>query len=229
MAKRLTREESKALTRERLLTAARKVFLREGFHAASLEQVAAEAGFTKGAVYSAFDSKADLFLALLDRRIDERIATAERVRPAGGDPGAWAAAMARQWVKSQREDREWSPLVMEFRIHAARDPQLNRAYRERHERNVAAIAEVYRQEVTAAAGALSDDDIAQTTRIQMALANGFALETLTAGTVLGEEAFERATVLLAEAALDGQTTSRARGPRGRSARAAVRSQEGGRR
>src|SRR5947208_10574781 len=68
MAVRLTRAESAALTRGRLLEAAQRVFFERGFHGASLEAVAEEAGLTKGAVYSRFESKADLFLAFQEER-----------------------------------------------------------------------------------------------------------------------------------------------------------------
>jgi len=63
--RRLTREESKARTRGELLRAASRLFLRNGFVATSLADIAEEAGLTKGAVYSNFESKEDLFLALL--------------------------------------------------------------------------------------------------------------------------------------------------------------------
>ena len=62
---RLTREESKARTRSELLRAASRLFLRKGYVATSLSDIAEEAALTKGAVYSNFDSKEDLFLALL--------------------------------------------------------------------------------------------------------------------------------------------------------------------
>ena len=66
MATRLTRPERKAATRRELLDAARTVFLRRGFHGASLDEIAEEAGYTKGAVYSNFEDKDALFLAVLD-------------------------------------------------------------------------------------------------------------------------------------------------------------------
>src|SRR5687768_14502723 len=63
--RRLTREESKARTRQELLRAASRLFLRNGFVATSLADIAEEAGLTKGAVYSNFESKEDLFVAVL--------------------------------------------------------------------------------------------------------------------------------------------------------------------
>ena len=74
MSPRLSRAEQNDRNRALLLAAARRVFLARGYHAATLEQIADEAGFSKGAVYSRFDSKADMFLALLTDRIAERAA-----------------------------------------------------------------------------------------------------------------------------------------------------------
>src|SRR5437764_15482063 len=74
---RLTREQSRANTREKLLAAARSVFARSGFHGASVEEIASEAGFSTGALYSNFDSKEDLFLELMQREIDKTAAEIE--------------------------------------------------------------------------------------------------------------------------------------------------------
>src|SRR6266568_6891513 len=63
---RLTREEKKAQTRERLIEAAAKVFAEKGFAATSLDEVADTAGLTKGAVYSNFENKEDLVRAVLE-------------------------------------------------------------------------------------------------------------------------------------------------------------------
>jgi AcrR family transcriptional regulator len=68
MRTRLSRKESQLQTRERLLDAALEVFSRRGYYAASLDEIAAEAGYSKGAVYSNFSNKEELFLALIDRR-----------------------------------------------------------------------------------------------------------------------------------------------------------------
>src|SRR3954447_648557 len=97
--RRLTREESKARTRQELLRAASRLFLRNGFVATSLSDIAEEAGLTKGAVYSKFESKEDLFLALLAGSEGRRFAAQEALAPAdlsqatGDDP----AARARSW------------------------------------------------------------------------------------------------------------------------------------
>jgi AcrR family transcriptional regulator len=118
---RLTREQSKANTRERLLVAARKVFARHGFHGASVEEIAAEAGFSTGALYSNFDGKEDLFLVLMEREIDEHareIADAVRVRQTVSER---ATGGARQWMTMIEREPEVLLLFMEFWAYGVRD------------------------------------------------------------------------------------------------------------
>ncbi len=123
---RLTREQSKAQTRDRLLAAARTVFARRGFHGASVEEIAAEAGYSTGALYSNFDGKHALFMALLEREIDahareieeavrERDTIAERAR--GG---------AERWMAMIEREPELQLLFLEYWAHAARDPAARR-------------------------------------------------------------------------------------------------------
>src|SRR5580693_5793173 len=95
---RMTREQSRAQTRDRLLTAARGVFARSGFHGASVEEIASEAGFSTGALYSNFDGKEDLFLALMEREIDEHAREiAEAVREQASIAER-ATGGARRWM-----------------------------------------------------------------------------------------------------------------------------------
>ena len=70
--KRMTQEERRAQTRDAVLAAAGRVFAKRGFHGASLDAIAEDAGVTRGAVYYNFADKEELFLELLDRRCAER-------------------------------------------------------------------------------------------------------------------------------------------------------------
>ena len=79
----LTPERRREMTRRHLLEAAAVVFAAKGFHGATLDEVAAAAGFTKGAVYSNFKSKDDLFLALLDDRSERQFAVMIEVLEGG--------------------------------------------------------------------------------------------------------------------------------------------------
>jgi len=147
MGTRLTRVEQSRRNRDLVLAAARRMFLARGYHGASLEQIADEAGFSKGVVYSQFEGKADLFLALLEQRIDERARDNARLveelaRRDGLTVDQGLRALAEHVTRRDRADAEWGLLVIEFRVHAARNPDLNRRYGEVHDRTVAGVARV---------------------------------------------------------------------------------------
>lgn len=67
--RRLTQEERKQETRQLLLESAAKTFAQLGFHGASVDKIAEFAGFSKGAVYAHFQSKEELFLAILEQQM----------------------------------------------------------------------------------------------------------------------------------------------------------------
>jgi len=125
--KRLTREEKNAVTRARLLDAAREVFAQRGYHGASLEEIADEAGFSRGALYHHFESKEALFLALLDERLAEREGELEEVF--GSDEATTEAVYqqtqeaAGHFFDDLRRSREWRALFLEFVAQAERDPR----------------------------------------------------------------------------------------------------------
>src|ERR1700736_4858325 len=123
-ATRMTREQSKANTRERLLAAARSVFARSGFHGASVEEIASRAGFSTGALYSNFDGKEDLFLVLMEREIDEHareISEAVRERASVAER---ATGGARRWMTMIEREPELLLLFMEFWAYGVRDAQI---------------------------------------------------------------------------------------------------------
>lgn len=118
---RLTREQSKANTRERLLAAARSAFASNGFNGASVEEIASRAGFSTGALYSNFDGKEDLFLVLMEREIDEHareIAEAVRERASVAER---ATGGARQWMTMIEREPELLLLFTEFWAYGVRD------------------------------------------------------------------------------------------------------------
>jgi len=149
MPKRRTRSEQVRENGERLLQAARRVFLAKGYADASLDAIADAAGFSKGVVYSQFDSKGDLFLSLLERRIEERAELNEQIaaKSAGRRGVAAILDLARRLFE---EEPGWSLLVIEFRVHAARDPVLRERYAKAHahtvERLAGALAKLHERE-----------------------------------------------------------------------------------
>jgi AcrR family transcriptional regulator len=138
MSPRLSRTEQSERNRGLLLAAARRVFLERGYHGASVDQIADAAGFSTGVVYSQFGGKAELFLALLEARIAERAAgNARAVEGLSGDEGL--ARLLEHAASVDGTEPEWGLLVIEFRVHAARDPELSRRYAAAHQRTLAGM------------------------------------------------------------------------------------------
>jgi len=123
-ASRMNREQRRANTRERLLTAARTVFARNGFHGASVEEIASAAGFSTGALYSNFDGKEDLFLVLMEREIDEHAREIEDAVQAQASVAERATGGARRWMTMIEREPELLLLFMEFWAYGVRDPQV---------------------------------------------------------------------------------------------------------
>src|SRR5262245_12987103 len=114
MPMRRTRAEQVEHNRASVLDAARTVFLAKGYAGATLDAIADAAGFSKGVVYSQFGGKADLFLALLELRIDERAAQNERVA-AEATPAEAFVVLLRHFERDARAEVEWARVLVEYR------------------------------------------------------------------------------------------------------------------
>jgi AcrR family transcriptional regulator len=166
---RLSRAERTALTRSEILQAAERLFYRDGYYGTTLEAIAEDAGYTKGAVYSAFESKADLFLALVDAMIDERLQVIGAMFAEHPLGPSRLTTLAERPI--QERTQRWSLLVIEFWVHAAREPDLLERFAARYRRvrdGLAALA----SETTTPLGPES------WALVTLALANGLALERL---------------------------------------------------
>jgi AcrR family transcriptional regulator len=119
-----SREEKKAITRARLVAAAATVFAHRGFAGSSLEDVAEEAGLTKGAVYSNFESKDDLIRAVLHDRLDEPARTIPALVSDELSVEDRAARASELFVRQMEQDREAALLDVEFSIYLARNPEM---------------------------------------------------------------------------------------------------------
>jgi AcrR family transcriptional regulator len=162
--------------REALIGAAAAVFLKRGFQAATLREIAAEAGMTTGAVYSNFDGKADLFLAVLEEKLDPRLARmyeAARRAPLDGV----GTRVGEEFAVYLKQRRRWLILLIEFWAEAARDPKLRPKFAQRHARLRAAVREVVVERSTRLGYSLSlpADELAT---LLIALTNGMAVERL---------------------------------------------------
>ena len=150
--KRLTREESKAKTRQELLRAANRLFLRNGYVATSLANIAEEAALTKGAVYSNFESKEDLFLAMLQEPDPEWTGPHE-VEHATGDTPAERARNFGRYAASQRPSRRHVALFLEMNAVALRSDRMRKWVAHHNE----GFFEVFGERLAAALGVENAD------------------------------------------------------------------------
>ena len=132
--KRLTREESRESTRARLIEAAERVFIRKGFDDASVEEISETAGYSRGAFYSNFADKDELFLAVVDRNRLDVVNSLEDIFHRISDPDERLPAV-REWFAGRWRMKDFIALRMEFSRRAMK----NRSVRKR-------LAELWRQE-----------------------------------------------------------------------------------
>lgn len=125
--RRYTREESQARTRAQLLRAADRRFLRDGYVATSLAAIAEEAGLTKGAVYSNFESKEELFLAVLQHAAAETkwFAPDDLSDVTGDTPAERAASLGRRFA-AIRPSRRHVALFLELNAAALRSERVRK-------------------------------------------------------------------------------------------------------
>jgi AcrR family transcriptional regulator len=124
-SKRLTRVERQARTRQELLDAAARVFIRRGFQGASIEAIAADAGYTRGAFYSNFENKEQLFVELLQQRVYENYRELLARVPTDLSPVESVRWTVRELMEGyRRRDNTWLfELWLECLAHVARHPE----------------------------------------------------------------------------------------------------------
>ena len=136
---RLTRAEQQAQTRERLLAAAERVFARHGYGGASIDLISAEAGYSKGAIYSNFESKEEVFLELARVYMERRMTELEHL--VGGEPSKLAGALS-QWLQTMQVDGDCLMLVTELQLQARRSPVFAEQYYALQQKQTRAMATV---------------------------------------------------------------------------------------
>jgi AcrR family transcriptional regulator len=115
-----TRAERGEETRAALLRSASRTICALGMQGASIDRIAAEAGYTKGAFYAHFASKEDLFLTMLDEHFATELARLDAVLAGAEDPAEEARKAAEDFLEHIDADPEWRRLYQEFATHAAR-------------------------------------------------------------------------------------------------------------
>ena len=123
---RLTRDESRTRTCGRLIASAKELFARDGYSATSVEKIAENAGFSKGAVYSNFESKEAIFLAALDQHGQQSLSELLDAIDVATDRDAVIDLLA-NWADTQSSSGSWSLTILEHARLAGPDaPSLTR-------------------------------------------------------------------------------------------------------
>jgi AcrR family transcriptional regulator len=176
-ASTLTRAERQAQTRAALLSSAAELFREQGLEGTSVDQIAREAGYTKGAFYANFASKEELFLAMLDEKYAAELERLEQVLPGGGIPAEQVRAAAEDFIRFAWSDPEWPKLYFEFAAYAARNPEFREELLVRDRRIRERMAATYRRwaDGLGVEPPIPVDDLAMMT---FSMANGFLMTQL---------------------------------------------------
>lgn len=194
-AKRLTREESREQTRQRLLAAAAELFAERGVNGTSVEQIAERAGFTRGAFYGNFDGKHELVVELLRRRTQRE---AEEVTALRDGVGSFAEMMdrLRAWNVERAEHLGgWLTLRTELALYALRNPEARPLIGE-GEKSTRALLETSVKTELAARGVEPPADPAFLALILHALEDGLLLQRFLSPEGTGDEDVVDAVQLL---------------------------------
>ena len=206
---RLSRQDRRERTRADLVAAARGVFLRSGFHGASLEEISERAGYTKGAVYSNFASKDELFLAVYDAHAAGRQRAYAQAVTGASTLEEGLRAMSWEMTGGAHADPRWVPVLIEFWTHASRQEVLRRQVSERHERNLDAIAALL-QALAERYGVSFRLPVREVARGHAAQRNGMELERLLDPGAADPRAMEEMTVGFVRGMTGGQVPAFAR-------------------
>jgi AcrR family transcriptional regulator len=202
MAVRLSRAERREQTRQELVSAAEACFVSRGFHASSVDQVAERAGYTKGAVYSNFAAKEDLFFAVYERRVEQVLT---EVAPGLRQLGAERAfdELAAGAMHRRDPDDGWRAVFFEFWAHVVRHPELRERFAAIHARFLEPLADAVRQLADDRGLTLpSDVTASQVAAAWNAMEVGLNLERLTQPQTVDRALARRMGRLLLDAVLD---------------------------
>ena len=186
MPKRLTRQEKRERTGSSLLRSAAKVFACHGMDRASIDQVAEEAGYTKGAFYANFKSKEELFLAMLDERFAEHLQQIEQVLETDSTLDDQVREGAAEFVRHSKADEEWERLFFEFAVYAMRNEKFRQELTTRSATLRERTAELYRRRAERL-GVEPAVSVERLSIMTFAMANGMALERLLEPEVFDDE------------------------------------------
>jgi AcrR family transcriptional regulator len=177
MSPALSRKEKQAKTRSALLSSAAKLICRKGITEASVEDVASDAGYTKGAFYANFKSKEEMFLVMLDEKYTAELQRLEADLPGEGVPADEVRDAAQHFIRFAWSDPQWPKLYFEFVAYAARNGEFRQELATRDRAMRERMAEVIRSWASDFQGdpPFSYEDLAT---MLFCMANGFLMAQL---------------------------------------------------
>lgn len=139
--KRLGREESQQITRDKLFDTATELMVKKGFHSASVNTISEEAGYSKGAFFSNFSSKSELLLQLTQRFKRVEIDRLGNTLAGGYSPEQLAQGL-NAYIDTLKNNTNCAILDAEMQLIALRDEEFARHYYELHEENCEALGKL---------------------------------------------------------------------------------------
>ena len=200
--KRLTREASRRVTRQRLLESAKVIFARDGFAGASVDRIAEHAGYSKGAVYSNFESKEALFLELLRERMSEEIREIEQLLEERSSLAEILATLRHRYSSLEKQVI-WCLLSTEFQLQAGRNPDFAEPFAALYRDQRQAIVRLVTQ-AASRVGARLEFNAQELAISLMALTHGIALQRAADPASVPAETAGKAIQLLLSACLAPQ-------------------------
>jgi AcrR family transcriptional regulator len=194
--KRLTREQSRAVTRATLIAVGRAHFLRYGLGGAVAEKIAEDAGYSRGALYSNFDGKEELFLAVIQEEQARHLNVFRSILKEGSSAKGRLKKM-RDTIADLITDRDWIVLRAEFEAESLRNERIRQSFIDVHRQQIRDGGELFRSllrssEITSS---LKPEDFSM---VMLNLAHGLAVTQK----ILGPELSQKNTRVLIQSLFD---------------------------
>jgi AcrR family transcriptional regulator len=200
----LSRQQARtAATKEKLLAAAGRIFARDGFEAARLEDIAAAAGYTRGALYANFEDKEDLLFALLEQWVSQRMAEVNALLQESKRSPEEQLRTLRNYYAKRAKDRRLTLLSLEFTLYAVRHPAAHVRLRIQRKRLRSRGADLLRR-ITAAKGCSLPVSAEAAMAALGAFSNALFLEHVVDSKALTEGNVERLLEILFDAIATGR-------------------------
>lgn len=178
----LSRKQKQAQTREALLEAALGLIAEQGLDGATIDAIAAQAGYTKGAFYANFSSKQELFLVMLEQHFAAEAERLDQHLQSDSEPVQVARETGLDFIRRVRAEPRWQSLYFQFAVYAARDEEFRDELLARYAGLIERLEQIFKRFAGSYefAPSLSFRELAEMTFF---MADGFLLHQLLDGSI----------------------------------------------